>query len=80
MSDVYNRVLRRTNKQRLHSNKELKLLRELVNDYDISDWWWYDKDNPDVEFHSNQWRLRSLQINSSSGERIELLERNKLNN
>ena len=41
---------------------------------------WYDKDNPDVEFHSNQWRLRSLQINSSSGERIELLKRNKLNN
>ena len=38
---------------------------------------WYDKDNPDVEFHTNQWRLRSVQINSSSGERINLLKRNK---
>lgn len=46
MHDVYNRVFRRTNKQRLHSHKDLKLLRELINDYDICDWIWYNKDNP----------------------------------
>ena len=45
MYDVYNRIFRRTNKQRLHSGKDLKQLRELVNDYDICDWIWYDKDN-----------------------------------
>lgn len=46
MHDVYNRVFRRTNKQRLHSNKDLKALRELVNDYDISDWIYRDENNP----------------------------------
>ena len=44
--DVYNKIFRRVNKQRLHEEKDMKLLRELVNDYDICDWVWYDKDNP----------------------------------
>jgi hypothetical protein len=42
----YNRIFRRTNKQLLHSGKDLKQLRELVNDYDIHDWVWYDENNP----------------------------------
>lgn len=45
-SKIYNKIFRRVNKQRLHSNKDLKDLRELVNDYDICDWTWYDKYNP----------------------------------
>ena len=45
-SDSYNKIFRRVNKQRLHEDKDLIALRELINDYDICDWIWYDKDNP----------------------------------
>ena len=45
-SKVYNRIFRRVNKQRLNEDKELMALRELINDYDICDWVWYDENNP----------------------------------
>lgn len=44
-SSVYNRIFRRVNKQRLHEDKDLKQMRELINGYDICDWTWYDEDN-----------------------------------
>ena len=34
----YNRIFRRTNKQRIKSNKEPKLMKELINDWDVCDW------------------------------------------
>lgn len=34
----WNKVFRRVNKQRIKSNKEPKLMNELVNKYDVSDW------------------------------------------
>ena len=46
MKDFYNRIFRRVNKQRLKEDKDLKQLREVVNDYDVCDWTWYDEDNP----------------------------------
>ena len=45
MKDCYNKVFRRRNKQLLKDDKELKQLRELVNDYDICDWVWHDENN-----------------------------------
>jgi hypothetical protein len=45
MKDCYNKVFRRRNKQLLKDDKELKQLREVVNDYDVCDWVWYDKEN-----------------------------------
>lgn len=34
----YNRIFRRVNKQRVKSNKEPKLMRELINDWDVCDY------------------------------------------
>ena len=34
----YNRLFRRINKQRVKLGKEPKLLKEIVNDYDVCDW------------------------------------------
>lgn len=34
----YNRMFRRTNKQRIKQGKDPKLLKEVVNDYDVCDW------------------------------------------
>ena len=45
-ANVYNKIFRRVNKQRLHEEKELIALRELINDYDICDWTWYNEDDP----------------------------------
>lgn len=42
---VYNKIFRRVNKQRLHEGKDMIALRELINDYDICDWVWYDEGN-----------------------------------
>lgn len=34
----YNRMFRRVNKQRIKQGKDPKLLKEVVNDYDVCDW------------------------------------------
>lgn len=41
----YNRIFRRVNKQLLKEEKELKQMRELVNDWDVCDWKWYNPDD-----------------------------------
>lgn len=43
----YNKIFRRVNKQRIKSFKEPLLMRELINDYDICDWNFY---NPEDEW------------------------------
>lgn len=37
----HNKLFRRTNKQRINSDREPKLMKELVNDWDICDWKYY---------------------------------------
>ena len=34
----YNKMFRRINKQRIKQGKDPKLLKEVVNDYDVCDW------------------------------------------
>ena len=41
----YNRIFRRVNKQRVSGFKEPKLMRELVNDWNVCDWIWRDADD-----------------------------------
>lgn len=46
----YNRIFRRVNKQRINSDKEPKLMDELVNKYDVCDW---SFDATGTEFEEN---------------------------
>lgn len=50
----YNRMFRRINKQRINQGKEPKLIKEIVNDYDICDWiykwtYGYQFENQDID-------------------------------
>jgi len=42
--NIHNRIFRRVNKQRVKGFKEPKLMRELIDDWDICDWRSYEPD------------------------------------
>ena len=53
-SKWYNKLFRRTNKQRVNSNREPKLMKELVNDWDICDWRWFIVEKEDINKHKRK--------------------------